>query len=296
MNGVIWYLVICFGVAWTSWEVAIGSGVSVLSWQFQLYALPGAFAPAIAAIVVRKWITREGFGDAGLGLRAARWPIYLFAWLLPLAVVAVVVAEAVTFGVARPDFTLTRAIATGEAGHSLTALRNPGLWIVPQLMVMAILMTPILWGEEFGWRGYLQPRMLAGRPVPAAIATGVIWGVWHYPLTLRGYDFPGQPILGSLLLTVCAVLLAYVFGWIRERSGSIWASSLAHAATNSIGGLTLLWLAGASISMISYAGVLAIAPLLLACSCLFWADHRRACRRGGGTRLGRQGIGNEELV
>jgi len=57
MKGIIWYLVICFGLAWTSWEIAIGSGVSVLSWRFQLCALPGAFAPAIASIIVRKWIT-----------------------------------------------------------------------------------------------------------------------------------------------------------------------------------------------------------------------------------------------
>jgi membrane protease YdiL (CAAX protease family) len=297
MKGVIWFLVICFGLAWASWEIAIASGISVLSWQFQLYALPGAFAPAIAAIVVRKWITREGFGDAGLGLHAARWPIYLFAWLLPLAVVAVIVVEAVALGVARPDFTLMQAMATGDAGHSLTALRNPGLWVVPQLMAMAILMTPVLWGEEFGWRGYLQARIFAGRPVLAALATGLIWGVWHYPVTLRGYDFPGHPIVGSLLLTACAVPLAYIFGWIRARSGSIWAPSLAHAATNSIGGLTILWLAGAkNLIMISYVGVLAIPPLLLVCSCLFRADRRSPFRRGGGSRLGRQGIGDKELV
>lgn len=297
MKGVICFLLICFGLAWTSWEIALASGLSVLSWQFQLYALPGAFAPAIAAIVVRKWVTREGFADAGLRLHAARWPVYLFAWLLPLAVVAVVVAEAMALGVARPDFTLTRAIATGEAGHSLTALRNPGLWIVPQLMAMAVLLTPVLWGEEFGWRGYLQTRIFPGRPVPAAIATGLIWGIWHYPVTLRGYDFPDQPILGSLLLTVCAVLLAYVFGWIRARSGSIWAPRLAHAATNSIGGLTLLWLAGAkNLALVSYAGVLAIPPLLYVCSCLFWADRRRSFRGRGASRLGRQGVSDEEPI
>jgi CAAX protease family protein len=275
MKGIIWYLVICFGLAWISWEIAIGSGVSVLSWRFQLCALPGAFAPAIASIIVRKWITHEGFSDAGLGLHAARWPLYLFAWLLPLAVVPVIVAEAVAFGVARPDFTLMAAITHGDAGHSLARLSNPGLWVVPELMAAAVVMTPVLWGEEFGWRGYLQSRIFVGRPVPAAIATGLIWGIWHFPVTLRGYDFPGQPILGSLLLTVCAVLLAYIFGWIRARSGSIWASSLAHAATNTIGGLPLLWFARVKdLIFVSYIGLLAIPPLLLVCLCIFWVDRR----------------------
>ncbi len=282
-----WFLAICFGLAWTTWELVIRSGVSVLSWQFQLYALPGAFAPAIATVIVRRWITREGFGDAGLGLHAARWPYYLFAWLLPLVVVAIIVGEGIALRIAQPDFTLTGAIATGAAGRSLTALRNPGLMIVPQVMVFAILTTPVLWGEEFGWRGYLQARLYAGRPVAAAIATGLIWGIWHYPLTLRGYNYPDHPILGSLLFTAITVPFAYIFGWIRARSGSIWASSLAHAATNSIGGLSLLWFAGAhSPLIVGYGGLLALPPLLMICLCLFWADRRivdgdRQLRVGG---------------
>lgn len=35
---------------------------------FLLLTLPTSFGPAIGAIVVRKWITREGFADAGLSL------------------------------------------------------------------------------------------------------------------------------------------------------------------------------------------------------------------------------------
>lgn len=67
-KGFIAYLLITFGMTWTLWEGAIRLGVSVNSPFFQLAMLPGAFAPAAAALVVRKWITREGFADAGLGL------------------------------------------------------------------------------------------------------------------------------------------------------------------------------------------------------------------------------------
>jgi hypothetical protein len=41
-------------------------GFSLKSPIFQYLALPGTFAPAIAAFIVRKWVTRESFGDAGL--------------------------------------------------------------------------------------------------------------------------------------------------------------------------------------------------------------------------------------
>jgi hypothetical protein len=47
---------------------------------FQYIALPGALSPAIAAIIVRKWVTREGFVDAGLKPNLSKaWRYYLFA-------------------------------------------------------------------------------------------------------------------------------------------------------------------------------------------------------------------------
>ncbi len=66
----------------------------------------------------------------------------------------------------------------------------PALWpvLLLQLLIFAALVTPILWGEEFGWRSYLQQRLFVGRPLLAAIVTGVIWGCWHLPLIFAGYE------------------------------------------------------------------------------------------------------------
>src|ERR671932_247122 len=78
-KGVVAYLVITFGGAWVLWAAALLSGIPATSPQFQYVAIPGAFAPAMGAIVVRKWITREGFADAGLRLNLRRgWRHYLF--------------------------------------------------------------------------------------------------------------------------------------------------------------------------------------------------------------------------
>lgn len=288
-KGVAWFLGISFGLAWISWEVAIYSGVPVASLQFQLFALPGAFAPAIAAAIVRKWITREGFADAGLGLHLRRWYYYLFAWLLPLVIVAAIASEAAILGIAKPDFTYARAIASAShaAGPAATAIAASGHLVLPQLILAALLTTPLLFGEEFGWRSYLQPRLFTGRPIAAAIATGAIWGVWHFPLTLRGYDYPDHPVLGSILLVIIAILLAYIFGWILQRSGSIWASSLAHAATNAIGGmLTALWFTGAAApAIVGYAGGLAIPPLLIVCGTIHYFSSRNPSRRVAEVRV-----------
>src|SRR4051812_5455811 len=107
MRGISWFIGLAFGLSWGWWELIIRSGIPVLSWQFSLYSIPGAFGPAIAAIIVRKWITREGFSDAGLRLQARHWRYYVFAWLLPVGVVAAIVAQSVLLGIAEPDFTLS---------------------------------------------------------------------------------------------------------------------------------------------------------------------------------------------
>ena len=266
-KGIVWYLIITFGVAWSSWELAIRLGVSVLSWQFTICAIPGAFAPAIAAVIVRKWITHEGFADAGLSFHAQSWRYYLFAWLLPLMVAFIVTAEAITFGFAHPDFSLSRAAANGVDGHDVAGLSGVGLAIIPQVLLTAIVAAPILWGEEFGWRGYLQRRLVTKNPEIAAMCTGVIWGVWHWPLTLRGYDFPDRPILGSFLLVVMAIFMSYIFEWIREKSKTIWSPSLAHASTNSVGGLAMFWFGGAIAP--STIGLLSLAPLFVVCIVIF---------------------------
>jgi membrane protease YdiL (CAAX protease family) len=141
----------------------------------------------------------------------------------------------------------------------------PGIWLaIPiQLMVTSLIATPILWGEEFGWRSYLQLRLFGERPLLAALVTGLIWGVWHFPLIIRGYNFPDHPVTGMLIFPVGTILLSIIFGWLRLRTGSIWASSLAHSATNVIGAgiTTLLFMGGANWILVSYLGPLGWVPL-----------------------------------
>ncbi len=105
-EGVIAYLLIAFGMAWARREIIIDSE-SQPQTPIQIAILPGAFAPAVAAFVVRKWITREGFADAGLKLNPRKWRHYVVAWLLPLPVVGCIVVLAPLLGL-RPDFSLVR--------------------------------------------------------------------------------------------------------------------------------------------------------------------------------------------
>jgi membrane protease YdiL (CAAX protease family) len=290
-KGVISFLLLAFGLAWISWEIPIRLGVLPHNPLFQVAALPGGFAPAIAAIIVRRWITHEGFADAGLRPHLRKWPYYLVGWLLPLVMTACIVILAVALGLSQPDFTLKQALAVLAPGNAGSLPAIPGyVWaVLPiQLLITALVATPILWGEEFGWRGYLQLRLLAQRPLLAAIATGVIWGMWHLPLNIRGYNFPDHPLLGLLVFPVSTTLISIIFGWLRLRTGSIWASSLAHAATNAVGGsLTMLLFAGRPGGIfVSYLGILSWIPLGALCAWIVLTGQLRQESTSGETQTG----------
>ncbi|MGD0866287.1 MAG: type II CAAX endopeptidase family protein [Rhizomicrobium sp.] len=275
-KGIAVYLIIAFGIAWVSWAFIPHSSAANPT-LLTLYVLPGAFAPALATFIVRKWITREGFGDAGLGLHLRKWRYYLFGWFLPFPVLAFIVVAAIVLGLEHPNFSMTQGIIL-LAPHAKIPAAVAGFigYVMPlELILVALVMTPVLFGEEFGWRGYLQLRLFPNSPTRAAVTTGIIWGLWHLPIILRGYEFAGNPAIAAAAFCVTTVLISIIFGWLRERSGSIWVTSLAHSATNVIGGsLTVLWFADRSKSLfVNYGGVLSWIPLGLLC---IWIVARRA--------------------
>jgi uncharacterized protein len=267
-KGILAYLLIAFGGAWAVWILLWLVGVSPTrtSLQFQLLSLPAECAPAIAAVIVRLWVTRERFTDAGLRLHLReKWPYYLFAWVMPLFVIGMIVVLAAVLGVGQADFSFHRALGLLYPGLALSPSIVAGVLLSP--LLLAFVQTPLLWGEEFGWRGYLQLRLLSQRPLLAAVTTGLIWGIWHYPAILLGYEQYSNVLLGLLTFPVLTILLSIIFGWLRLRTGSIWSASLAHAAFNSIGGTFtgLLFLGGADFALVGSNGILAWIPLGVVC-------------------------------
>ncbi len=255
IGGVAVFLAIAFGLAWAVWMLGLWvtglSGAALLGTSGQAVVLPGAFAPAVAAIAVRKWVTREGFADAGLGPNLRRgWRYYLVALLWPFVAASLVVLLAVASGIGDPDFSFAGETAALSPQETVEADAAPGslMVVVVGLLFSSVLSVPLLWGEEFGWRGYLQRRFFPRRPLLAALSTGLVWGVWHYPLVFAGYGtFSEERTAGFVVYPLLGVLFAVFFGWLMERGGSVWIPSLAHSAHNTaFGGLLLLLFAGDS--------------------------------------------------
>ena len=91
---------------------------------------------------------RESFRSVGWGLRP---PIYLlWGMLLPLIVITVSVLISIQLGYATAA-SFSNA-AGGASGHLLRVLKGIGIYTVISI--------PFAFGEEFGWRGYAQGRLV----------------------------------------------------------------------------------------------------------------------------------------
>ena len=224
-----------------------------LTLAYVLLATVYMYGPTLANVLTRT-LTREGKSDLFLKphFEAGRWKYFLIAWLLPGILT---VFGAVVFFVLFPkyfDSELTMLTEQLDAGTGIPGI-NPWLIVIIQT-VQAILIAPLLnavatFGEEFGWRGYLQPKLMPLGAKKAVLITGVIWGVWHWPVILMGYnygfDYFGAPVLGPLAMVWFTITLSALFGWITIKAESVWPAVIAHAAINGIAAIGMLCVRGA---------------------------------------------------
>jgi len=228
---VILFVLLSYGLAW------VWSGVWLLPYLGDLLTqsttptdmlgrlgavttLPTMLTPMIAALIMRIFVSKEGVkGSLGL-LRSPKY--YLAALVMPAVFVTAVV------------LIITQAITL--PGVSLGEFRwSEATWSVYlTLMVSALPVTLFTFGEEYGWRGYLLPRLLPLGEVRASVLIGVIWGVWHLPLLLAGLNYPGVNIwLATIVFIFVTVGLSFTYTWFYvASSGSVLVAAVFHASTN----------------------------------------------------------------
>ncbi|MDP2317552.1 MAG: CPBP family intramembrane metalloprotease [Pseudomonadota bacterium] len=232
---------------------ALGPDVPATAW-FIVAGVPYMFGPLVAAAVCAR---REGarFTEA-VGLRWRPNPWWVAAWMAPLPFVAAVVgASALVPGVdvatpleaLRSTYADLPPEALAEAEATLLAVPPAVVALggaVAGLLAGATINGVVAFGEEAGWRGYL-PRVLHEAPFwPAALGTGALWGLWHAPLVLQGYNFPEAPVPGVAVMTLACALMTPPILWLRGKAGSVLAAALLHGTLNGVAGITALFLVG----------------------------------------------------
>jgi membrane protease YdiL (CAAX protease family) len=235
VSRVLWsYLLVVFLLSY-SWQMIIYFTGGVESGLFPFMML----FPGIVAVVFRIK-TGEGFRNVGWELR--RW-----WYILPVIIVPLVI----TFGVS--TFLGWLGWASWSGGHFIVREGLVEIQGVPMVLgshaqgiaffalnlSLSLLMQSLIGGlvtlgEEFGWRGYMQGKMLRLLGLNRGLVVlGIIWGYWHVPIILMGYNFPNHPVLGAfVLMPISTIFMGVFIGWLYIRSGSIWIPTVAHASMN----------------------------------------------------------------
>ncbi|MFW5934971.1 MAG: CPBP family intramembrane glutamic endopeptidase [Halolamina sp.] len=105
----------------------------------------------------------------------------------------------------------------------------------PHLLFAFFLLNVVLFGgvEEFGWRGFLQPRFQKRWSVlTAGVAVGVVWWAWHLPLFLGHPNYSFEPTF-VLAYTTFVVGASTVLGaLVNVTDGGVLPAVLLHATVN----------------------------------------------------------------
>ncbi|MGK9148951.1 CPBP family intramembrane metalloprotease [Plantibacter flavus] len=242
-----WFAVAVFSVlaVGLAWLVALPlwlSGEGLANPSFQLIALGMMYTPTVATLVVVLFVARPKSIPRLLGLAPLR-PLGRTLGLCAAAFVGfpVLAFLSMLLGQAMGLIDLDLVGLSGlEAVVAASGVEAVGPVDLTTIALVQILVLPVsiiassfaAFGEELGWRGWLLPNLLPLGTWPALIGSGVLWGVWHAPLILLGYNYQRTDALGLLLMVGWCVLLGTVIGWLRLRSASVWPAVIGHGAVN----------------------------------------------------------------
>ena len=219
----------------------ISTGTAVYAYVFGALSM---FAPAVAHLLTRL-LTKEGFQNTYLGLTLKGNARYYIASVAVKLVEATVVLFLI-WGV------LLKDLSFGDAFTMADWQLRIGTFLL-QLASSIILFFPAF-GEEWGWRGYMMPKLMELMPKPVAVLVGgIIWGLWHAPLTISGHNFGTEykfyPWLGILLMCLYCVLMNAFLTMLTERTKSIYPASFCHMVNNNLGAGVLLSIFGTSVAL-----------------------------------------------
>ena len=281
----IWlFLIITFVMtyAWTIgliWPRVLGRDVATLSQEEQFIntALTAVlmFFPALGVLITRL-VTREGFKNAMVRFNLkGNVRYYLIGWFGPF--VLTLLGTLLYFVIFPSEFTLTTYLA-----QMATLPVSPQLFWIVQLLLMMV--APLLnlvpcFGEEWGWRGYLLPKVAERMKfLPTVLLTGFIWGVWHAPIIVAGHNYgmsyPGYPWWGIIAMCVFCIVVGVLFSYISLKAKSCWPAVFAHGMLNGTASIGVIFLA----DPMAYdrfvgpvpTGIIGAAAYIVAAVCIVW--------------------------
>lgn len=244
---VVAYVGLAYGFSWAVWTPMVleEHGLASVPWTSHV---PGLIGPMLAAVIVTGVVDGRvelvRLARSCLRVPPTRWLVMAVS---PLAFLAFAVA------VVAPVSGLVRWSDLADFDGLPSSVGPVG--------VLVLLVVVNGFGEEIGWRGYLQPTRQREVPVRRATLTvAAIWGLWHAPLFLLdtglGEMPPAMIPIWAGALTAGAVVLA----WLHNHTSSLLAVAIWHGTYN---WATATGAAGAGVAALVTGGVITAALVIV---------------------------------
>lgn len=242
------------------------------------------FIPLIVTILVQKGIYKKDIKKSlDISFRVNRW--FLVAWFLPILLAFLTLGISLLLpGVEfSPDmggfFTRFESSLSPEQ-LALMKQQTENFPVHPfwiglfQALLAGVTINAIAgFGEELGWRGFLQKELHYLGFWKSSLFIGLIWGIWHAPLILQGHNYPEHPQIGVLMMIVFTLLLSPIFSYVRLKSKSVIAAAIIHGSLNATFGLPLLVIKGGNDLIIGLTGLAGFIVLTLANGAIYIYEH-----------------------
>jgi len=215
------FFLLTFVVAWAIW-LPIGY---LAPDYFLLTAIPGAWAPTIASVLLT-WLADGKDGVRQFLSRVLRWRVGFQWYLVVLFGIAVIAFAAQGLNIWLFDGApITFNLPAGVPEDGL-------LVALPIIFFVNIFFGGPL-AEDIGWRGYALPKLREKmNAFTASLLIGIVWVLWHLPffwIAEGNSAVGGIPLLWFALLTTAWSVL---FAWVYVNTESILMPVLFHAAVN----------------------------------------------------------------
>lgn len=176
------------------------------------------FIPGLLALGFR---LRRKEGFRSVGWNTGPFAYWLWALLLPIIAIVISLSTSIRLGL----------VALAPASSAMRHLASQPLKILENILIYTVISIPFAFGEEFGWRGYAQPKFVHEFGlVKGLLLLGLIWGFWHTPIYYFMGTYPNHSFLGPFVMTpIDNVLAAVPLAWLYLKSRSIWVPVLVHA-------------------------------------------------------------------
>lgn len=196
------FFLIAFGIPWVGWIVIKNEWLNL--WMFPLFCSIAGFAAAYA----------EGGID---GLRSFCQRTLQLCGAIKWIFLAVLIPLTLGF-----LFLIFTGVPLSSLHFSIEAILG--------LSLLSALVTGPL-AEEFGWRGYLQNKLLGHmRPIWAVLIVAALWCVWHVPLFYSSVFSSHQSTLRFFTyLLIWSIMMMYL---VHRAKGSVWPAVFFHWSAN----------------------------------------------------------------